>query len=341
MIDRQPIDVLGVGAIAAPGASPLEISAAWWERKMLQPAPAAWSIPGYEDRPLGAIEEFDPARYVKVRGMRPLSRAGQLGCVAAAAALRFPEPLPFERDDVGVVLGTRWGSVEPLVEFDRSAAIDGPHLVNPAQFPNVVVNAHAGYIGLLFGLAGPNITLCGGGAGLEAIVQAVDLLDLGRADAVLAGGVEALGRTLLHGQARCGAFERGDPPGEGAGMLLLSRQHTHLTPLARLVSWASLTACCAEELEDVRALVLRNVLGDKRRDDVTTVWHAGGPTNAFRSIGIGSDRVRALGDITGDCEAATGAIAAALAVEQAAWGSGLVLATAFPAVGVQSAVLLA
>ncbi|MBA2357319.1 MAG: hypothetical protein H0V84_02690 [Actinobacteria bacterium] len=49
------------------------------------------------------------------------------------------------------------------------AADEGPALVNPSHFPNVVVNARAGYLGILFGLAGPNVTLCGPGTGLEAV----------------------------------------------------------------------------------------------------------------------------------------------------------------------------
>ena len=53
-------------------------------------------------------------------------------------------------------------------------------------------------------LAGPNVTLCGEAAGLEALGQALDLLELGRADAVLAGGVEAYGETLYEGLRRAG-----------------------------------------------------------------------------------------------------------------------------------------
>jgi hypothetical protein len=118
-----------------------------------------------------------------------------------------------------VVLGTRFASIEPLVEFNRAAVTDGPGLVNPSSFPNVVVNAHAGYLGILFGLAGPNVTLCGEAAGLDAFGQALDLLELGRTDLVLAGGVEAYGETLFEGLRRTGA----DEPEEAAAFLLLSQ----------------------------------------------------------------------------------------------------------------------
>lgn len=337
----EPINVLGIGVIAAPGYGPDTLATAWRDGWTLPPAPTELAIEGHESQPLGAIPALDPTRYVKLRGMRPLSRASQLGCIAAAAALRFPEPLPFAADDVGVVLGTRWGSIEPLAEFDRSAALNGTHLVNPAQFPNVVVNAHAGYLGILFGLCGPNVTLCGASAGLEAIVHAADLLDLGRADAVLAGGVEALGRTLLHGHARAGLLDHDDPPGEGGALLLLSRRSTDRPVLARIVGWASATATRADTIETTRATVLRAALGDHAPETVETIWHAGRSIESFAALGIAPERVRAIGRITGDCQAATGAIGAALAVDQAARGAGPVLATAFPPIGVQSAILLA
>jgi hypothetical protein len=54
---------------------------------------------------------------------------------------------------------------------------------------------------------------------LEALGQALDLLELGRADAVLAGGVEAYGETLFEGLRRAGAEE----PDEAAAFLLLGR----------------------------------------------------------------------------------------------------------------------
>ena len=164
--------------------------------------------------------DVDPADQLQVRGLRPLSRASRLACAAAARALDHPGPLPASSDRCAVVLGTRFASVEPLVEFNHVALSDGPALVNPSRFPNVVVNAHAGYLGILFRLAGPNVTLCGEGAGVDALAQALDLLELGRADAVLAGGVDASGPTLLEGLRRVGADQFPD----AAAFVVLARE---------------------------------------------------------------------------------------------------------------------
>ena len=193
--------VLGVGCIAATGIGPDALAA------MPQ-----------ESGPRRVRDLDEAVDALGLRGVRPIARAARLACVAAAAALGRPAPLAAPPDRCAVVLGTRFASIEPLVEFNRSAALDGPALVSPSSFPNVVVNAHAGYLGILFGLAGPNVTLCGADSGLEALAYALDLLELGRADLVLAGGVEALGETLTEGLRRSGV---GDP-GEGAAFVLLA-----------------------------------------------------------------------------------------------------------------------
>lgn len=165
------------------------------------------------------LADFDPARSLQAKGLRTASRAAQLAALAGGDALRYPEPVTARPDRCGVVLGTRWASIEPLVDFDRRAAMEGPSAVNPSLFPNVVANTHAGTLGILFGFRGPNVTVCGPEAGLEAIGHAIDLIDLGRADLVLAGGVEALGPTMLEGLRRVGVSN----PGEAAAFLVLSR----------------------------------------------------------------------------------------------------------------------
>lgn len=202
---------------------------------------AGWIAPG---------RDFDVAEHLDLRGLRPLSRASRLACVAAAAALRHPAPLPAPPERCAVVLGTRFASIEPLVEFNRVAVTDGPGLVNPSSFPNVVVNAHAGYLGILFGLKGPNVTVCGETAGFDAFGHALDLLELGRADAVLAGGVEAYGETLYEGLRRVGAGE----PDEAAAFLVLGRDgegfgRADLQPLDRDSAGAA-----AGALDAVRAV---------------------------------------------------------------------------------------
>ncbi len=332
---HKPIAVLGLGTIAAPGYGPHSIANAWHSGSVPEPVPE-WLLAGQEVR---AISNFDPARWLKLRGMRPLSRTSQLACVAAAAALDFPSALPYDVSDLGVVLGTRWGSIEPLADFDRSAAQHGPHLVNPQHFPNVVVNAHAGYLGILFGLAGPNMTLCGAGAGMEAICQALDMLTLGQAEALLAGAAEGLGTTLLHGMA---AKDLAHIPGEGAAFLLLAREAPENRPaLARIVGYSCVTASTQADLEKARWAAIHGALAGYQINLLKAIWHAGDISQAFETPAFAKQSIQAIQPITGDCQSATGAIVAALAVADVMAGNGPVMATAFPPLGVQSALLIA
>src|SRR5690349_7740842 len=138
--------VLGVGCIASSGYGPEQILAAVELGDESSLLPDSGSTNSFPKRPL-EISNFDPADYLTMRGLRPLSRASRFCCVAAAAVLEHSAYSSAIQERHAVIVGTQWGSIEPLVEFDRSAAINGVRLVDPGQFPNVVVNAHAGYLG--------------------------------------------------------------------------------------------------------------------------------------------------------------------------------------------------
>lgn len=305
--------VLGWGGIAAPG---------FGTEALARAAPRD----GF-----GAVE--NPGRYLTMRGLRPLSRTSHLAAIAAAAAVGHPGRPGSVPERQAVVLGTQWGSLEPLAEFDREAVRDGPRLANPAAFPNVVANAHAGYLGILFDRAGPNATVCGRGAGLEALELGLDLLALGRAETVLAGGAEAPGETLLRGLARANGREPRDA-GEGAGFLLLAAGPLEDRPvLARVAGCASRTALAEDEVQAARAAVVGEALGNER---VATVWYSSETPGEGLVPGA---RIRSLQPATGDCRGAGGALGAVLAAAEAAREKHPVAALDFPPEGTQSAAL--
>ena len=298
--------ILGWGSVTAAGREPRAI-----ERGLTAPR---------EQTGAKAVPEDDPARTLGLRGLRPLSRASRLACAAAAPAL---EALPTPgRNRAAVVLGTQYGSIEPLVDFDRAAATDGPSLVNPAHFPNVVVNVHAGYLAILFGLGGPNVTVCGPSAGLEAIGQALDLLALGRADVALAGGAEALGPAVLRALAADGEGE----PGEAGAFLLLGCADAP-GARARLLAYTEVmeNGDGRATLDAIAAALERAGLTP---DDVDHVWVA---DEAAPVRGpLAATRTTALGPITGACRAAGGAIAAVLAAAGAEGQGEVSLAVSAP-----------
>jgi 3-oxoacyl-(acyl-carrier-protein) synthase len=105
-------------------------------------------------------------------------------------------------------------------------------------FPNLVMNAPAGYVAMEFGLAGVNFTVAQAEvSGEHAVALGCDLVRSGRADLILAGGGDELAPVVVHvyQRARALAGQRGGPEwsspydtarngvvlGEGAAMLVL------------------------------------------------------------------------------------------------------------------------
>ena len=84
-------------------------------------------------------------------------------------------------------------------------------------------NAAAGELAIAYRLGGPLVTLTAGAAsGLGAVGHAADLVRTGRADALVAGGADALDDDLRRWLA-AGGLDPGRAPSEGAAVLVLER----------------------------------------------------------------------------------------------------------------------
>ena len=193
----------------------------------------------------GEITGFDPMEYLGKKGLRELDRSARLACSAAKLALDDSrlEVTDVNTGAIGVSLGSTFGSLHSISQFDRSGLIEGPRLVNPSHFPNTVINAPASQISIRFNIKGFNTTISTGFcAGLDAVSYAADFIRQGRADVVLAGGVEELCEEtflLFHTLGYLSGMSGGEPVSrpfdaardgfvlsEGAAMLVLEdEQH--------------------------------------------------------------------------------------------------------------------
>jgi len=153
---------------------------------------------------------FDPKAYLARKGLKDLSRASQLACAAAsrvAAGIANVAP-----SHVGIALGSAWGSLRTVVEFERAAWIDGPRFVDPLLFTETVSNVPAGQVAIAFGWSAFNVTVSSGTAsGLEALAIARELLEEGRAEIAVAGGADELNAPLL--RALCAEGSLSASPG--------------------------------------------------------------------------------------------------------------------------------
>ena len=143
----------------------------------------------------GEITDFDALSFLGKKGLRDLDRSTRLICSAAKLAIDDSgvEITEDSTHSMGVSIGTTFGSLHSISQFDRSGLIDGPRFVNPSHFPNTVINSPASQVSIKFKIKGFNTTISTGFcASLDAVSYAADFIRLNRADVVLAGGVEEL-----------------------------------------------------------------------------------------------------------------------------------------------------
>ncbi len=257
--NRRRVVITGVGVITPLGDDPVTLHGALCEGHS-----ALHEMENLPDGSLpptlaGELRWFDPRAYLAKGNLRPLDRTAQLCASAAGLALEASgwDAERIAADEVGLVLGTMFGSMRTISEFDCRAVVDGPSYAKPMHFANTVINAAAGQTAIWHGLRGINATISGGTvSGLQAIAYAVDLIRCGRARALLAGGAEELCFETLYGfhqagllggsagggEARPVPLDRGRNGfalGEAAALLMLEDAESALARGARILAEVS------------------------------------------------------------------------------------------------------
>jgi len=143
----------------------------------------------------GEITDFDPVTFLGKKGLRELDRSTRLVCSAAKLAIDDArlEITNENTNSIGVSIGTTFGSLHSISQFDRVGLTEGPRYVNPSHFPNTVLNSPASRVSIRFNVKGFNTTISTGFcSSIDAISYATDFIKLNRVNAALAGGVEEL-----------------------------------------------------------------------------------------------------------------------------------------------------
>ncbi|MGE3980192.1 MAG: beta-ketoacyl synthase [Candidatus Omnitrophota bacterium] len=143
----------------------------------------------------GEISDFDPTIYMGQKGLRSLDRSTKLLCSAARLCIDDSRYVITEQntDDVGVSVGTTFGSLKSISDFDKVTLTEGPRYTNPAHFPNTVINSPASQVSIWNNIQGFNTTISTGfTASLDAMSYACDFIKMGRVKMVYTGSVEEL-----------------------------------------------------------------------------------------------------------------------------------------------------
>ena len=202
---------------------------------------AAFDPTPYKSQIAGEVRDFD----FDPRAAKRLARFAQFALSASGqaldqAGLSTNGEGSVDLARVGVSVGTGAGGF-PFLEKEHAKFLDrGAGKFHPLTVPIVISNMAAANVAMRYGLRGPNLcisTACA--TGNHSIGNALDLIRLGRADVMVAGGTEAvISPFSLNGyiQLRALSTRNDDPPkasrpfsigrdgfvlAEGAGVLVL------------------------------------------------------------------------------------------------------------------------
>jgi len=155
----------------------------------------------------GEVMGFDAREILGRNGLVDLDRTTTL----LSSAMKFAiEDAGLKISDknshrTGISVGTTFGSLHSLSEFDKDCLIHGPKFVNPSRFPNTVINSPASRAAIRFGIKGFNTTISTGFcSGHDALDYAIHALKFDRADRVLVGAVEEICLQTFFGFYRLG-----------------------------------------------------------------------------------------------------------------------------------------
>ncbi|MEU1308568.1 beta-ketoacyl-ACP synthase II [Streptomyces cinnamoneus] len=173
---------------------------------------------------------------------RRMDRCEQIALVAAREAWADAGRPEVDPERLAVVIGTGTGGVLTMLAQDDVLEASGVRRVSPHTVPMLMANGPAAWVSIELGArAGAHTPVSACASGAEAIAMGLDLIRLGRADVVVAGGAEACIHPLpLAGFAQAKAHStRNDAPrrasrpfdadrdgfviGEGAAVVVLER----------------------------------------------------------------------------------------------------------------------
>ncbi len=144
--------------------------------------------------PIGASADFRGDAHFAAPRLRMLDRVSQMALVAAAQAVADAN-LNFgteNRDRCGVSVGSGMGGAETTDEGYHTIYAERSDRVKPYTVLTSMTNAAASWIGIDYGITGPNMTYstaCSSGA--VAVGEAARRIQSGDVDVMLAGGAEA------------------------------------------------------------------------------------------------------------------------------------------------------
>jgi 3-oxoacyl-[acyl-carrier-protein] synthase II len=239
---RRRVAVTGVGLVSPVGLTAKENWASLTAGVSGIGMITRFDATDYACRIAGEVKGFDPGAFLEKKEVKKFDTFIHFAVAAAKEAMTDSGLVvtPENAERVGVCIGSGIGGL-PLIEETHKIVLEkGPRRISPFFIPGLIVNMAAGLVSIQTGAKGPNsatATACATSA--HAVGDAANAIRRGDADAMIAGGSEAVITTLAVGgfSAMRALSTRNDDPkgasrpwdkdrdgfvlGEGAGILVL------------------------------------------------------------------------------------------------------------------------
>lgn len=143
----------------------------------------------------GEVKGFDPLQYMDRKELRHTERFVQF---SVASALQAVEHARLKIDDsnaprTGVIIGVGMGGLDILLRQHDILREKGPDRISPFLVPMMIPDMASGQVAITLGAKGPNFcTTSACASGADGIGVAFELIRMGAADAMLAGGAESV-----------------------------------------------------------------------------------------------------------------------------------------------------
>ncbi len=142
------------------------------------------------------LKGFSAEDYFERKEARKLDRFSQLAVVAADQAVKQANLTQegINQDRVGVIWASGIGGmitfIEEMTAFNKG---DGTPRFNPFFIPKLILDIASGHISMKYGFRGPNFaTVSACASSTNALIDALTYVRIGKADAIICGGSEAV-----------------------------------------------------------------------------------------------------------------------------------------------------
>ena len=195
-MELKRVVVTGLGAVTPVGNTPEEM----WKNLLNGVSGAApitlFDASKFKTQFACEVKNFDITEYVDRKEARKMDRYTQFAVVAAMQAVKDcgMDLEAEDKDRIGVVFGLGIGGIKTYQDEVENYVVNrekGPKF-NPFFIPKMIADIAAGQISIMYGFHGPNyITASACASSSNALADAFNLIRLGKANVIVAGGAEA------------------------------------------------------------------------------------------------------------------------------------------------------